>query len=88
VADISNLFARTFCSMKDGRKSKKNSRKGMNKKPATRRREARDGQAQDSEYRNLLKRVERRKDAAQIKKIAARLESEADDEGPGPGSAV
>ena len=69
--------------MKDGRKSRKNSRKGTNRKPAARR-ETQNGQAQDSEYRNLLKRVEGRKDAAQIKKIAARLESEADDEGSGP----
>jgi len=32
--------------------------------------------AQDSEYRNLLNRVESRKDAAKIKKIAARIDRE------------
>jgi len=33
-------------------------------------------QAQESEYRNLLSRIERHKDAAEIKKIAARIERE------------
>jgi len=73
--------------MKDGRKSTNNSRKTTKKKSPIPRSNSRNG-AQESEYRNLLKRVESRKDAAQIKKIAARLESEADDEESGPGSAV
>ena len=35
-----------------------------------------ESQAQESEYRDLLHRIESRKDAATIKKIAARIERE------------
>jgi hypothetical protein len=54
---------------------RKNPRKGAGDQTSGRARRRTDS-AQDSEYANLLNRVERSKDSAEIKKIAARIERE------------
>jgi hypothetical protein len=62
--------------MQGGRKRRgKKSGKGDHK-PVARKSRKLQTDAQDSEYRSLLERVESRSDAAEVKKIAARIERE------------
>ena len=61
----------------DGNKGR-NSKKKQPKQPLAAR-NGTDPSAQDSEYLNLRKRVDSRKDAKQILKIAERIEKESDE---------